>query len=131
MSHFEKFGGFEMTKECCHDIDFARHRLASLVLWYIPIALAATGLFMVSQRGRLWPLAFAWAGVGCVLNAKSCGRVHCTFTGPLYLLVALLGLLSSAGIWRMGWGWLWTGAIIGTIISFVPEWRGSIYWEEK
>ena len=35
-----------------------------------------------------WPVAFTWMGIACVFNATRCGRMHCYFTGPFFLLLA-------------------------------------------
>ena len=35
-------------------------------------------------------------GEGCLANATRCGRVHCYFTGPLYILAALYAALSCS-----------------------------------
>jgi hypothetical protein len=53
--------------------------------------------------------------------------VHCAFTGPLYLIAALLfggrllGLAIPAAL-------IVTLAIVGSIAAFVPEWRGKKYF---
>jgi hypothetical protein len=109
-------------------IDYAASWKAAFLLWGIPAALAMFGLLLSAQRAWLWPIAFAWAGVGCMVNARHCGRVHCTFTGPLYLLLAALGLGQALGLFAIGWGWFWLSAAIGTLLSFVPEWKGRKYW---
>jgi len=35
-------------------------------------------------------VAFLIMGLACIANARRCGRVHCYFTGPLFLLSAVL-----------------------------------------
>jgi hypothetical protein len=52
-------------------------------------------------------------GVACILNARRCGRTHCRYTGPYYLVmiapVLALGVgLVSAGIY----GWIVLGIFI-------------------
>ena len=37
-------------------------------------------------------------GGDCVANATGCGRLHCYFTGPLYILSALYIVLYVLGI---------------------------------
>jgi len=46
----------------------------------------------------VWPLAFLVMGIACVSNAARCGRVHCFFTGPLFLIAAVLSALQG---WRL------------------------------
>jgi hypothetical protein len=58
-------------------------------------------------------VALAWMGVACILNARRCGRTHCRFTGPYYLVMIVpvfaLGLcVVPAGLS----GWLVLGAFI-------------------
>ena len=43
-------------------------------------------------------------GGGCLANAKGCGRLHCYFTGPLYILAALYVALSTLGLVRLNPG---------------------------
>jgi peptidoglycan/LPS O-acetylase OafA/YrhL len=53
-----------------------------------------------------WTFAFTVGGLGCVINARRCGRVHCLYTGPLYLLAALACLLYGLRILPLGHhGW--------------------------
>ena len=37
-------------------------------------------------------------GLGCLVNAARCGRLHCYVTGPLYLAAALYVVLSAFGL---------------------------------
>lgn len=70
-------------------------------------------------------------GAACSLNAWHCGRVHCTFTGPLYGLMGLAALAHEAGWIRLASGWFWTVGIVGTIAAFLPEGLGRRYWRKK
>jgi hypothetical protein len=84
----------------------------TLVAWWIPQAAIIAGLFApVLVRTLIWIVALIWMGTACLLNARRCGRTHCRYTGPYYLLmiapVLLLGL-ASAGIYA----WLLLGALI-------------------
>ena len=115
-----------MNSSCCKGKDYIQDTGASLVFWYVPMGLAIAGFMLSDYQNWMWPVAFAWSGFGCLVNANSCKRVHCTFTGPLYLLVAILGIASS-----LSWKWLWALAVAGTVLSFLPEWRGKKYWSEK
>lgn len=64
-------------------------------------------------------------GVVCVLNASRCGRVHCYFTGPFFILGAVVSLGYGLGLLPFGAsGWKWIGAatIIGAILlCCIPE----------
>jgi hypothetical protein len=67
------------------------------------------------------------AGISCVINAMRCGRFHCHFTGPLYLLGALATLLSGLGVVALQWRWIFSLVLCGSVLAFVPEWIGRKY----
>jgi hypothetical protein len=54
-----------------------------------------------------------------------CGRLHCYFTGPFFLLMAVASLLHGFGLVSLGsLGWLWIGLVtlVGGIgLTVVPE----------
>jgi hypothetical protein len=64
-------------------------------------------------------------GVACLVNASRCGRVHCWFTGPFFILGALTSLGYGLGFLPLGpsgWSWICLGTIIGAIgLTFIPE----------
>src|SRR5437660_9326168 len=71
------------------------------LLWGVPavlvvVASAAYGASILSLTGRgvVWVIAVAWAGVGCFLNGRSCGRVHCKIDGIVFPLLAIVGELN-------------------------------------
>jgi hypothetical protein len=67
-------------------------------LWYVPIAVLVIGSSWTRGRVWMWVPALLVMGVGCLVNASRCGRLHCYFTGPLYLLGALYVALSAFGM---------------------------------
>ena len=70
-------------------------------------------LVMVPARTAIWIAALAWMGVACILNARRCGRTHCRFTGPYYLVMILPVLALGLGIVPASlFGWLILGAFI-------------------
>lgn len=110
---------------------------SSLVgLWGIPAAgmLAAT-LLEPGLRTLVWSAALTWMGGACVMNARRCGRTHCRFTGPFYLLMAGLVVAYAAGalpIGDHGWAVLGTATIIGSAVL----WWGSeriwgVFWPTR
>ncbi|MCC6496069.1 MAG: hypothetical protein IT193_07395 [Propionibacteriaceae bacterium] len=42
-------------------------------------------------------------GVACIANASGCGRLHCYFTGPWYLLAAVASYLRGTGRLSIPW----------------------------
>lgn len=73
-------------------------RKAAWIVWYLPIVLLVVGLNWDRGRAWLWIPAFVVMGAGCLVNAARCGRTHCYFTGPLFLLAAAWAVLSAAGV---------------------------------
>src|SRR5215469_3413119 len=71
---------------------------AAWLLWYLPIALLVVGLNWDRGREWLWIPVFVVMGVGCLVNADRCGRLHCYLTGPLFLLAAVFVALSAFGV---------------------------------
>lgn len=110
---------------CGGDLVRGRQRLW---LWDLPTIVAVVGWFAGPWRWPLWSASFLWMGTACSVNAKGCGRVHCTFTGPLFLLLGLAALARAGGWIHLAPTWFWAVAIGGTIASFVPEWWGKRYW---
>jgi len=102
---------------------------ARVFLWYPPMAFALSGFALWPWRWELWTTAFLWAGAACCVNAAKCGRVHCAFTGPLYIGLGLLCGSNVLGWTSVAWPWVWALAVVGTVASFVPEWRGRVYWQ--
>ncbi|HEV2113380.1 MAG TPA: hypothetical protein VGR50_04470, partial [Terriglobales bacterium] len=58
---------------------------AAWLFWCIPIAVILGADFWSSGRDWLWAGAFAVMGIGCLVNAGRCHRLHCYFTAPLFL----------------------------------------------
>lgn len=98
--------------------------LRGCLTWGIPAA-----LLMISPVGYfviVWPVVLTFMGIACVLNARRCGRVHCYFSGPLFLLLAGAGLLYALGALPLGprgWSTLSMALVIGSAVFIcVPEW---------
>jgi mercuric ion transport protein len=107
--------------------DWARDRRVS---WLWPAAFGVVGvgwLVVPDPWGALLAGAgFAVAGALCVGNTLRCQRTHCAITGPLYLVAVLLFLARAGGLSAPG-NLIVAIAVVGTIIAFVPEWRGTRY----
>ena len=108
--------------------DFVRDRRASLLIWGLPaLVMIGTGPLGLSSElhGAIWASCLSVLGFGCVSNAMRCGRLHCYFTGPFLLVMAVASLLHGFGWLSLGsLGWLWIGlvTIVGGIgLTVVPE----------
>jgi hypothetical protein len=94
--------------------DWVGSTRTKLLAWWLPhAALVAGVLVVVPARTVIWIVALAWMGVACILNARRCGRTHCRFTGPYYLVMIVPVLALGSGIVPVGLlGWLVLGAVI-------------------
>jgi hypothetical protein len=53
-------------------------------------------------------------GKACLANARRCRRTHCKFTGPFYLLMALVVVAMALGALPLGeYGWHILGGATG------------------
>ena len=82
--------------------------------WWVPQAAIVAGLFVpVPVRAATWIIALIWMGTACLLNARRCGRTHCRYTGPYYLIMIAPVLVLASGILSVGfYGWVLLGALI-------------------
>ncbi|MGC9993387.1 MAG: hypothetical protein ABSD52_13480 [Candidatus Cybelea sp.] len=108
--------------------DLLAERFATIVIYWLPIAvLVASGFFAVGNAGRtvIWAFALITMGVGCLVNALRCGRVHCYATGPFFLLMAAVAVLYGFGIAPLGargWNTIALVTLIGGIaLYYFPE----------
>jgi len=107
--------------------DVMASRLRMLLLYGLPgVAIYLTGDH--GDRGVMaivWPVAFLVMGVACVANARRCGRVHCFFTGPLFLLASVLSALHGwrvLGLGPRGWELIGYGTFaLAFVLYFAPE----------
>lgn len=94
--------------------------------WGLPsVILVAGTYFDEPARAVVWSVALAWMGTACLLNARRCGRTHCRFTGPYFLVLIVPVLLQGFGVLQLGpnaW-WILGGAILlgGNLIWCVSE----------
>ena len=76
--------------------------------WGLPSWAILGGLLLdVPIRTVVWIIALGWMGIACILNARRCGRTHCRFTGPFYLILIIPVFALGAGMISFGsYGWL-------------------------
>ena len=106
--------------------DFLCKGPSACLLWCAPWIAFALGFSVPpALRTVLWGTSLAVMGVACLINASRCGRVHCRFTGPFFILGALTSLGYGLGLVPLGpsgWSWIGLGTIIGAIgFTWVPE----------
>lgn len=113
--------------------DLAGRKLTSLLIWGLPaLALIASSVFLGPiPRTAVWFVSLLWMGMACLANASRCGRMHCYFTGPFFLLLAAASLLHGLEIVSFGprgWRWIATALLAGSIILVcLPEWVWGKY----
>lgn len=108
--------------------DFVRDRRASFLLWWLPaLLMVATGPlgFSSELHGSIWASCLSVFGFGCLENARRCGRLHCFFTGPFFLAMAIISLVHGFGMISLGsYGWAWIGGITlvgASALTILPE----------
>jgi drug/metabolite transporter (DMT)-like permease len=100
---------------------------ARLVAWDLPtVAIIGAAFAGAPVRTVVWTVALTWMGIACLANARRCGRRHCHYTGPFFLIMALASLLYGYGVLPLGpQGWLWLGGtliVVGYgVLWYVPE----------
>lgn len=94
----------------------------SIIAWWIPKGAIFVALFVpVPARAAVWTVALVWTGTACILNAKRCGRTHCRYTGPFYLIMVVPVLLVASGVFAVSvYGWL--------VLAFFILAGGWIMW---
>lgn len=118
------------SRSCCvrRDVgsnDLVKRKIAWF-LWGVPKGMLVVGILWSQARVWLWVPALLVAGTACVVNAARCGRLHCYFTGPLYLLAALATVLSSLRVIPLHWGWILAAVVTGMVVAYALEGiRGS------
>jgi hypothetical protein len=98
------------------------------LLWGIPVVLVVgagaayrASVISLTARGALWVIAVVWAGTGCLINGRSCGRVHCRIDGILFPLLSIAGALNVLSVVSFDWNLFWLAFILILVGSFVPE----------
>jgi len=95
--------------------DWAGNARTYGLVWGLPIVAILGGLLLdIQARAVVWAFALAWMGTACILNARRCGRTHCRYTGPYYLLMIGPTLFLSFGAQSVGvLGWsIFAGVIL-------------------
>jgi hypothetical protein len=93
----------------------------------VPIVAVIAGARLGRARAWLWIPAFVIMGVACLANAARCGRVHCYFTGPLFLLAALYVSLAETHVVPMHPAMLLDTVVVLAALAYVAEFRLGRY----
>lgn len=111
--------------------DFLATLPGALIAWGLPVA-AMVAVIGVPHPVKtwVWVAGLAWMGGACLWNARRCGRRHCYWTGPFFLVMAAPVLGYGYGFLPLGpGGWKWLGAAIGIGAFGLAAWteRGGRY----
>lgn len=106
--------------------DWSRHRASWFFWWGLPILAAiSTNILKLSitEMAFVLSIIFAWAGTGCLLNARRCSRVHCFFMGPALWLGAIAAALVGVGMIAdaQALSYVVWGTVTLVLLSKVPE----------
>src|SRR6476620_7273586 len=108
------------ANSCGQERDLLCRGPSACVLWCVPWFAFALGFCTPpAVKTVLWTASLAFMGVVCLVNASRCGRIHCLFTGPFFILGAVACLGYGLGLLPLGpSGWKW-------------DWRGNNYWWDR
>jgi hypothetical protein len=100
-------------------------------VWGLPAALMLAASFLDPPlRAIVCTVVLIWMGVACLANARRCGRTHCRYTGPFFLLMAALVVAHATGMVPLGpHGWWIVGGTIA--MGNAALWWGTERWIEK
>jgi hypothetical protein len=108
--------------------DLLSDRFATMAIYWLPIVvLFASGFFEIGNALRtvIWASALTTMGIGCVVNALRCGRIHCYATGPYFLLMAVAAVLYGleiAPLGARGWNMIALATVVGGVaLYYLPE----------
>lgn len=93
----------------------------ALFLWYVPIAALIIGASWTTGRTWLWIPALLVMGAGCLANGANCGRVHCYFAAPLYMLAAGYAALAGFHIVAMNPNIFLGALMLLTALAYLAE----------
>lgn len=77
---------------------------------------------------------FVWMGIGCLINSRRCHRRHCYYSGPLFLIGAVLILIFGFGLLRFGQddlNFIIWGTMTAALLTFIPELIWGKYKDDK
>lgn len=101
--------------------------LAGAVFCLPAAVIVLSGNFSIGDRWQagIWAACLGVMAAGCLVNAFRCGRMHCYFTGPFLVLMALASLSYGFGLLPLGdSGWNWIGGVTlcgVVLLGCVPE----------
>jgi hypothetical protein len=98
----------------CRQNDWVSNYRSYALAWGFPAGALLAAVFLdPGARTVIWGAALVWMGVACIVNAARCGRTHCYFTGPFFLIMAIAVVLHGSEVFWLGPnGWMWLGVTL-------------------
>lgn len=95
-------------------LDWVGNRRRSVFAWGIPTTAMIIAIWLPADaKLPIWVVSLIWMGSACLINARHCGRTHCHFTGPFFLIMSVAVLLHGLAVVPLGGdGWTWLGVTI-------------------
>ncbi len=93
---------------------------ALLVAWGV---LSLIGLYWLPLHALSAATILCAMAIGCVANWLRNRTLHCAVTGPLFLIAAVVFLLSDVRMAHVNSFLVWPLVLIGVGIAFLLEWR--------
>ena len=123
-------GRLKMNRDISNSSGLKRDLLcrgrSAFLLWCVPWFAFALGFFQ--PRGLktiLWSTSLTVMGTACLVYAARCGLVHCRFTGPFFIVCAIISVGNGLGLLPLGpsgWNWIGVGTIVGALaLCCIPE----------
>lgn len=124
-----------MTDPCADPRNDLARGVSAFLVWCVPAAILIVTALAHTGQGVIWPIVLTWMGGACLWNARRCGRRHCYFTGPFFLVLAAASLLYGLGVLRLGphgWSTLAAILVVGAILlTCLPEWIWGRYTDPQ
>lgn len=119
--------------------DYSLRPFSAVLLWGVPvgtIVLASVfysiGSLPPRPAAALFTLATVWIGVGCLLNARACGRTHCLIVAGGFLPLSAVGAANVLGYLSFSWdphGVYWLAFTVILVAAFATEFCWTPYYE--
>lgn len=101
---------------------------AAICYWFVTAliawgALSLVGVYWHPLHASSAPTILFAMAIGCAANWLRNRTFHCGLTGPIFLIAAILFLLSDLKLTHVNEVLLWPFVVIGVCVAFLLEWR--------
>ena len=111
----------EQKGACCSSPAATCYWLAaSLIAWGV---LSLIGIYWLPLHALSSATILFAMAIGCFANWLRHRTFHCAITGPLFLVAAVVFLLSDVSMAHVSSRLVWPFVLVGVSIAFLLEWR--------